>query len=182
MLAEQHARAQLDLAAADPEARVAPADPVDAGDRAEEQDEDGEGEQRVRDRLLERVATAVVAAGRPSSPEEAAEAEGGQEVVEQLGRGVAQDRQQHDASAQQRRERVEPLPLPRGLRNRFGHRPARCASPRAARRLRSASASATGSPGSEPPLSGEAVWISHEAMPWARASGPDWMSTYCRRP
>ena len=139
--------------------------------------------ERVGDGLLERVAPAARGSSGAVDPDQdVAEAEGGQEVVEQLGGGVAEDREQHDATTEQRRERVEPLPLPRGPWNGIGHRPARCASPRAASRLRSASASATGSPGREPPLSGEAVWISHDAMPNARASGPDWMSTYCSRP
>ena len=57
-----------------------------------------------------------------------------------------------------------------------GPRPGRragCAGPPPRRRA---------GPGSEPPLSGEAVWISQEAMPKARARGPDWMSTYWSRP
>ena len=135
--------------------------------------------------LLERVAaglTRVVERLPVGAGEERAEAELRHEAVEELGGGVAEDGEQHDAASEQRRQGVEPLPLPRGLLCGIAHRPARWASPRAASRLRRASASATGSPGSEPPLSGEAVWISHEAMPFARASGPDWMSTYWSRP
>ena len=44
-----------------------------------------------------------------------AEAERGQEAVEDLGRRVAEDREEHDATPQQRRQGVKPLPLPRGL-------------------------------------------------------------------
>ena len=72
----------------------------------------------------------------------------------------------------------EPLPPPsRPAASGLGHRPARCASPRAASRSAAPRPRRPGGPGSEPPLSGEAVWISHEAMPCARARGP----TGCRR-
>ena len=60
VLTEEHALAQLDLAATDAEAGEAPADPVDQRDHAEEDHEHGEGPQGVGDRLLERVAATGV--------------------------------------------------------------------------------------------------------------------------
>ena len=181
VLAEEHTRAQLDLAPRHPEAGEAPGDPVDAGDPGDEQHEGEQGEERVGDDLLE----GAVLPSRPDPDvrprQDAVQIDGAQEAVEELAGDVPDDRDEHDAAAQQGRQRVQPLPL-LVPNDGLGHRPARCASPRADRRSRRASASATGRPGSDPPLSGEAVWISHEAMPWARINGPDWMSTYWRRP
>ena len=170
VLAEQHALAQLDLAPADPEPRAAPAHPVGAGDDRQEEDEPGKGDERVVHGLLERVAPAagLVARGAVGSHEHVAEAERVQERVEHLGRRVAEDREEHDATPQQRRQGVKPLPLPRGLRNRVGHRPARCASPRAASRAAQGFGLVDGEPGQRATALGEAVWISHEAMPNAR--------------
>ena len=199
VLAEEHPAAKLDLSPAHPESGEAPRDPVDRGNPGDEDDERQQREERVGDHLLERpVVTVLTLEADVRAGDDVLETEGTQEAVEELRRGVAQDRDEDDSASQQRGQGVQPLPLPRwrfrgGLsaldgpflrrcRIRLCHRPARCASPRADSRSRNASASATGSPGSEPPLSGEAVWISHDAMPWARMSGPDWMSTYWRRP
>ncbi len=99
LLAEQHALPQLDLGGLDPEPREAPADPVDQGDQPEEEDQPDQGQQRVRDRLLEGLAPAR---GLRRADDDLAEPEGRQEVVEQLGRRVAQDCQEHDAAPEQR--------------------------------------------------------------------------------
>ena len=102
VLPEERALAQLDLAAADPEAGEPPAQPVDQGDDPEEERQRDQREQRVGDRLLERVTPASGLVRAVDPDDEVAQAEGGQEVVEELRRGVAQDRQHHDAAAEQR--------------------------------------------------------------------------------
>ncbi len=54
VLAEQHALAQLDLATADPEAGEPPGDPVRQGDETEEGRQEGQGDERVGQRLAPR--------------------------------------------------------------------------------------------------------------------------------
>ena len=186
VLAEQDALAQLDLATTDAEAGEAPAHPVDPGDHPEEERERGEGDERVGHRLLERVATGVtrvVERLAVGAGEERAEAElttgSCRRAARRRSRGSRAARRHLGAAATGGGAAATP-PRAAGAGSLTGRPagprhapPAGCAGPRPR---------PPAGPGSEPPLSGEAVWISHEAMPLARASGPDWMSTYWSRP
>src|SRR5699024_5292708 len=103
-------------------------------------------------------------------------ARGTDDPVDLLGDDVAQHRQDHQAATDEGRERVDAceapcVPVTTAGRIR-AHRPARCASPWAARRTRSSSATSTGRPGMSPLLAGEAVLTVMSASPMARLYGP----------
>src|SRR5690606_12934852 len=93
---------------------------------------------------------------------------------------VDREEAHHRAGAQERRHRVDPRPLTRGLID--GHSPASVASPRAVMRSRRVSASSARTPLRVASVPGLAVWSWMVAMPNARASGPAVTSTYCMRP
>ena len=145
--------------------------------------------------------------GPPQVPVGGVVARGTHEPVGLLRHDVGHHREEREAAAQQRGQRVQVLPVglfdrrgrpvvgpvhgvvhrvahpvPHRVAHRVAHSPARWDSPRAASRSRRASASAVGRPGMRPPLSGEAVCSSTVAMPRRRTSGPDCTSTYCSRP
>ena len=114
---------------------------------------------------------------------------GAEDPIDLLAHEIAEHTDENHTAAQQGSQGVEPTPRIeavdriRVLRRSAGrHRPARCASPRAVRRSRSASASGNGSPGTVPPLAGLAVWIVTLARPRRRSTGPEPMSAYCSRP
>ena len=159
VLAEQHALAQLDLAPADPEAGEAPGHPVDERRRAR-----GRATRRARARNGWATACSKGSPGRTTRRRTdvtvvrrrtTSEADGGRGRCRRAGtrrtRGARGGRRRPAAAGTGGAAAATP---PSRRCGRVAHRPARWASPRAASRLRRASASATGSPGSEPPLSG----------------------------
>ncbi len=148
VLAEQDPRAQLDLAGGHAEAREPPRHPAHPGHHGDDDDEGGEGEDRVRRVRPLRTGVAGHVPGDVLLRVERAE-----DGVEELAHRVAEHREQHDPAAQQGREGVQPLPVVGRARPPVAvsrHRPARWASPRAARRARSASASSVGQAGQRP--------------------------------
>ncbi len=93
----------------------------------------------------------------------------------------AEDADEHDAAAQQRRRRMQSVPLPVGEPG-LGHSPALRLSASVTSVSRSSSASSAGSPGIVTPVAAAAVTNLSSLSPNARASGPRLTSTSCILP
>src|SRR5690606_22871675 len=91
-----------------------------------------------------------------------------EEPLTPVGDDDAEERDEGDAAPQQRRGRVEPVPLAVG---EGGHSPARRVSASATRWSRSSSASSSARPGTTTPVAAAAVTSFSSARPRARASG-----------
>ena len=102
VLAEQHSLAQLHLTCSDPEPGEPPRHVVAEGDHGDEQQHGQQADEGVGDEGLGRVADV----GRVVVDAEAgpvhAQPDVGQDPVEELGRGVPEHREEHEATAQQR--------------------------------------------------------------------------------
>lgn len=101
MLAEQHTLAQLHLPCSHPEPGEPPRNVVAEGDHGDEHQHGQQGDEGVGDEGVGRVADVggVVVDAEPGPV--GAQPDGGQDPVEELGRGIPEHREEHEAAAQQ---------------------------------------------------------------------------------